>query len=63
MSGYTDDKLNNILETHREVMLIQKPFSIDDLVRKIQEILCRNDRGSRRGTSSLDLNLRKAPDL
>ena len=63
MSGYTDDKLSNILETHREVMLIQKPFSIDDLVRKIQEILYRNDRRSPRGTSSLDLDLRNAPDL
>lgn len=63
MSGYTDDKLSNILDTDPELTLIQKPFHIDDLVRKIQEILCRNDRGSRRGTSSLDLDLRKAPDL
>ena len=61
MSGYTDDKLSNILETDPELTLIQKPFHIDDLVRKIQEILCRNDRHER--ASSVDLDLRKAPDL
>ena len=63
MSGYTDDKLSNILETEPELTLIQKPFSIDDLVQKIQEILCRKGRHSHRGDPSLDLDLRNAPDL
>ncbi len=63
MSGYTDDKLSNILETDPELTLMQKPFQIDDLVRKIQEILCRKNRLSHRGDPSLDLNLRNAPDL
>ena len=61
MSGYTDDKLSNFLETDPELTLIQKPFHIDDLVRKIQEILYLNDRHER--VSSPGLDLRKAPDL
>ncbi len=44
MSGYTDDKLSNTLETAPELTFLQKPFHIDDLVRKIQEILCPKDR-------------------
>jgi two-component system, cell cycle sensor histidine kinase and response regulator CckA len=40
MSGYTDDKVGDILSSD-ELTLIQKPFYIDDLVRKIQEILAR----------------------
>ena len=63
MSGYTDDKLSNVLETDPELTLMQKPFHIDDLVRKIQEILQRNDSKLHRGGPSLDLNLRNAPDL
>lgn len=63
MSGYTDDKLSNILETDPELTLMQKPFNIDDLVRKIQEILCRKERHSHRGDRSLDLDFRNAQDL
>lgn len=40
MSGYTDNKVGDILSSD-ELTLIQKPFYIDDLVRKIQEILAR----------------------
>ena len=39
MSGYTDDKLAPIVESRGELIWIQKPFYIDDLVRKIQEVL------------------------
>jgi CheY-like chemotaxis protein len=47
MSGYTDDKVRDISSTG-ELTLIQKPFYIDELVRKIQEILARNGaQGSR----------------
>ena len=60
MSGYTDDKLSTVLETDSELTLIQKPFHIEDLLRKIQEILSRKD--SLRA-SSPDLDLRKTPDL
>jgi len=51
MSGYTDDKLGNISETDGELTLIQKPFYIDDLVRKMQEILRRKDSSSREVSS------------
>jgi len=54
MSGYTDDKLGNVAETDGELTLIQKPFYIEDLVQKIQEILRREDGHSRRGASSPD---------
>jgi CheY-like chemotaxis protein len=63
MSGYTDDKLSNILETDPELTLIQKPFHIDDLVGKIQEILRRKGKHLHRGDPSLELNLPNAPDL
>jgi len=63
MSGYTDDKLSNILETDPELTLMQKPFNIDDLVRKIQEILYRKDRRLHRGDPSLGLDFRNAPDM
>jgi hypothetical protein len=43
MSGYTDDKLNAIANSDGELTWMQKPFYIDDLVRKIQEILQRKD--------------------
>ena len=55
MSGYTDDKLGSISESDGELTLIQKPFYIDDLVQKIQEILRRKDRHSSREVSSADL--------
>ena len=55
MSGYTDDKLGNISETDGEPTLIQKPFYIDDLVQKMQEILRRKDRHSSREVASPDL--------
>lgn len=54
MSGYTDDKLRNISETDGEPTLIQKPFYIDDLVQKMQEILRRKDRHSSREVASPD---------
>lgn len=54
MSGYTDDKLSYVLDTDPELTLIQKPFHIDDLVRKIQEILRRKDGHSHRHDPSLD---------
>jgi len=55
MSGYADDKLGNISESGSEVTFIEKPFYIDDLVRKIQEILRREDGDSSRVVSSPDL--------
>jgi len=39
MSGYTDDKVGDM--SSGELTLIQKPFYLDDLVRKIQEIVAR----------------------
>ena len=39
MSGYADDKLNAIANSNGELRWIQKPFYIDELVRRIQEIL------------------------
>ena len=61
MSGYTDDKLSTILETDPELTLLQKPFHLDELVRKIQEILRRKEKHG--VASSLDLDVRKAPDF
>jgi two-component system, cell cycle sensor histidine kinase and response regulator CckA len=55
MSGYADDKVGNISKVDGELMLIQKPFYIDELVRKIQEILRRKDRQSSREISSPEL--------
>ena len=47
MSGYSDDKVGDMSKSSGgELMLIQKPFYIDELVRKIQEILRRRDRPS-----------------
>jgi len=54
MSGYADDKVNNISESDGELTLIQKPFYIDELVRKIQEILYRKDGHSTRVVSAPD---------
>jgi CheY-like chemotaxis protein len=39
MSGYTDDKVGDM--SSGELTLIQKPFYLDDLVRKIREIVAR----------------------
>ncbi len=61
MSGYTDDKLSTILETDPELTLLQKPFHLDELVRKIQEILRRKEKHG--VASSLDLDVRKAADV
>lgn len=51
MSGYSDDKVGTITGSNVELTWIQKPFFIDDLVRKIQEILHRKE-----GTSSRPLS-------
>jgi two-component system, cell cycle sensor histidine kinase and response regulator CckA len=40
MSGYTDDKLQLVSSDHA-VALLQKPFSVHDLLRKIEELLNR----------------------
>ncbi|HYM75345.1 MAG TPA: ATP-binding protein [Candidatus Dormibacteraeota bacterium] len=47
MSGYADDKLGAIPGSNGELTWIQKPFYLDDLLRKIREILHRDDRQSR----------------
>ena len=39
MSGYADDKVAHISQSDGELTLIQKPFYIDELVSKIQQIL------------------------
>jgi PAS domain S-box-containing protein len=39
MSGYTDDRVGEMAGSGSELTLIQKPFYIDDLVRRIQEIV------------------------
>ena len=39
MSGYADDKVNNMIGSNDQLTWIQKPFYIDSLVRKIQEML------------------------
>ncbi len=55
MSGYADDKVASISGLDGELTLIQKPFFIDDLVRKIQEILRRRDAHPNRAASSPNL--------
>ena len=54
MSGYAEDKVGSISKLDGELMLIQKPFYIDELVRKIEEILRRKDRPASRVVSSPD---------
>jgi PAS domain S-box-containing protein len=54
MSGYTDDKVGNISESDGEATLLQKPFYIDDLVRKIQEMLHRKGGRAKRAVSPTD---------
>ncbi len=39
MSGYTDDRIGEMSDPSGELTLIQKPFYIDELVRRIQEIV------------------------
>ncbi len=46
MSGYADDKLGAVAGSNGELTWIQKPFTLDDLVRKTKDIL------ERRGTPS-----------
>jgi two-component system cell cycle sensor histidine kinase/response regulator CckA len=41
MSGYTDDRVGEMSGLGGELALIQKPFYIDELVRRIQEIVAR----------------------
>ena len=55
MSGYAEDKVSNITKSEGELMLIQKPFYIDELVRKIQEILRRKNAPSSAVASSREL--------
>jgi PAS domain S-box-containing protein len=51
MSGYADDKVGTITGSNGELTWIQKPFYMNDLVRKIQEILARKDRPTSRTVS------------
>jgi CheY-like chemotaxis protein len=51
MSGYADDKLGPIAGSNGELTLLQKPFYLDELLRKIQEIIHREDEVSSRGLS------------
>ena len=44
MSGYTDDKLRDISESG-ELTLMRKPFYIDELLRRITDILARQQAG------------------
>jgi two-component system, cell cycle sensor histidine kinase and response regulator CckA len=44
MSGYADDKVGNISDSDDGNTLLQKPFRIEELVRKIQEMLNRKER-------------------
>ncbi len=60
MSGYADDKLGNIPESSSELTFIQKPFYIDDLVRKLQEILRGKDGHSSAAVPSPDLQARQS---
>jgi DNA-binding NtrC family response regulator len=39
MSGYTDDKLAGLSEPDSELALIQKPFYVTELAKKIRELL------------------------
>jgi two-component system cell cycle sensor histidine kinase/response regulator CckA len=63
MSGYADDKLGNISESGSELTFMQKPFYIDDLVRKVQEILRRKDGHSSRVASAPDLQRSRVEGL
>lgn len=50
MSGYADDKLDDI-SSSGELTLLPKPFYVDELVRRIQEILARQKAEENRNTS------------
>jgi len=52
MSGYTDDKLRD-MSVAEEVALIRKPFYIDDLVHRINEILGRQSQEERQNAPSV----------
>jgi CheY-like chemotaxis protein len=52
MSGYTDDKVSDA-SSSGDLTLMHKPFYIDDLVRKIQEIRTRTSAAGNRNTSSV----------
>jgi PAS domain S-box-containing protein len=41
MSGYTDDKLRDVTNADSEMDWIQKPFQLQDLARKLREVLNR----------------------
>jgi len=58
MSGYTDDKLGNIAGSNGELTWIQKPFYLNDLLARIQEILHRHDGKPRNSASLPDLRTR-----
>jgi two-component system, cell cycle sensor histidine kinase and response regulator CckA len=51
MSGYTDDRVGEMAGSGSELTLIQKPFYIDDLVRRIQEIVAQKGAASKGGSS------------
>lgn len=55
MSGYTDDTLNQQRVVSGEVDLIMKPFSIDELTKRISEILTRPNANSHLTKSSPEL--------
>lgn len=58
MSGYTDDKLGSIAGSNGELTWIQKPFYLNDLLARIQEILHRHDGKPRSDASAPDLKTR-----
>jgi len=43
MSGYTDDRVGALAGSNNELTWIQKPFYLDELLRKIHEIIRRQD--------------------
>lgn len=51
MSGYTDDKLRD-MSVVGEVALIRKPFYIDELVHRINEVLARQPKDEKRNVPS-----------
>jgi len=55
MSGYADDKLRAIVSSNGDLMWIQKPFYLNDLLARIQEIFHRNDARSRTAARAPDL--------
>ena len=51
MSGYTDDRVGALAGSDSELTWIQKPFYLDELLRKIHEIIHRQDERSSHGVS------------